>query len=167
MFQVRALFPTMASMSHSCLANVRMLHRPGYKMIFRTIRKVQTQIVYRFRIWGLIIGGSWGWAHPLLRRSIFQGLESTPGRHSQEFIIPFLMFIIIIIYHYNHHHHHHHNHHHHHFATISVFSIQIGNIDTRIIIALYLLVMLDLQELVLHMPLRALFKSNRSRLAHT
>ena len=158
MFQVRALFPTMASMSHSCLANVRMLHRPGYKMIFRTIRKVQTQIVYRFRICGLIIGGGWGWAHPLLRRSIFQGLESTPGRHSQEFIIPFPIFIIIIIIY--------HHHHHHHFATFFAFSIQTGIIDTRIIIALYLLVMLYLQELVLHVPLRALFKSNRSWLAH-
>lgn len=38
--QVRALFPTMASMSHSCFANVRMLHRPGYRMLFRTLRKV-------------------------------------------------------------------------------------------------------------------------------
>jgi len=38
--KVRALFPTMASMSHSCFANVRMLHRPGYRMLFRTIRKV-------------------------------------------------------------------------------------------------------------------------------
>jgi len=38
--KVRALFPTMASMSHSCFANVRMLHRPRYRMLFRTIRKV-------------------------------------------------------------------------------------------------------------------------------
>merc|ERR1712130_931721 len=37
--KVRALFPTMASMSHSCFANVRMLHRPRYRMLFRTIRK--------------------------------------------------------------------------------------------------------------------------------
>ena len=34
--KVRALFPTMASMSHSCLPNTRMLNSPGYKMLFRT-----------------------------------------------------------------------------------------------------------------------------------
>lgn len=38
--RVRALFPTMASMSHSCLANTRMFHIPGYKMVFRAVREV-------------------------------------------------------------------------------------------------------------------------------
>merc|ERR1719278_2393826 len=38
--KVRALFPTMASMSHSCLPNTRMLNSPGYKMVFRTSREV-------------------------------------------------------------------------------------------------------------------------------
>ena len=38
--KVRALFPTMASMSHSCLPNTRIFNSPGYKMVFRTSREV-------------------------------------------------------------------------------------------------------------------------------
>ena len=48
LLKVRALFPTMASMSHSCFANVRMLHRPGYRMLFRTMRKVSR---YQWHWW--------------------------------------------------------------------------------------------------------------------
>ena len=39
--RVRALFPTMSTMSHSCLPNTRMLNSLGYRIIFRTVRKVQ------------------------------------------------------------------------------------------------------------------------------
>ena len=38
--KVRALFPTMASMSHSCLPNTRIFNSPGYKMVFRTKQSV-------------------------------------------------------------------------------------------------------------------------------
>ena len=38
--KVRALFPTMASMSHSCLPNTRIFNSPGYNMLFRTSRSV-------------------------------------------------------------------------------------------------------------------------------
>ena len=38
--KVRALFPTMASMSHSCLPNTRIFNSPGYNMVFRTSRDV-------------------------------------------------------------------------------------------------------------------------------
>jgi hypothetical protein len=38
--KVRALYPTMATMSHSCQPNTRMLNSPGYRMVFRTVQAV-------------------------------------------------------------------------------------------------------------------------------